>query len=313
MLTVRKTKFGKTRLVPLGPQLGRPWLSMQRGATQAPRPEGPFFTTRMGTTVKPDTLQHNFRILCDRAGIRRTDGANEQPRLHDLRHTFAVHRLTSWYRQGADVQRLLQHLSVYLGHVHIRHTQVYLSMTPELLHEASQRFEHYAGKEDNMTDSLAGPWVRRFLLEHLVGERNLARNTQKSYRDTLQLLLPFTARKARRPIDQLRVEDLSAERIRAFLHDLEEKRGCGPATRNQRLAAIHSLAHFIGLHSPRTRPLVRTGPGHPLQEGSPRHWSPTWRRTRWTPCWRHRTRARAQGRRDYAVLAVPVQHGCPGR
>ena len=97
--------------------------------------------------MKPDTLQHNFRILCDRAGIRRTDGAHEQPRMHDLRHTFAVHRLTSWYQQGADVQRLLHHLSVYLGHVHLRHTQVYLSMTPELLREASQRFERYAGKE----------------------------------------------------------------------------------------------------------------------------------------------------------------------
>jgi integrase/recombinase XerD len=64
-----------------------------------------------------------------------------------LRHTFAVHRLTSWYQQGADVQRLLHHLSVYLGHVHLRHTQVYLSTTPELLREASQRFERYAGKE----------------------------------------------------------------------------------------------------------------------------------------------------------------------
>ena len=92
------------------------------------------------------TLQQNFRILCDRAGIRRTD-TREQPRIHDLRHTFAVHRLTSWYQQGADVQRLLHHLSVYLGHVHLRHTQVYLSMTPELLREASQRFERYAGKE----------------------------------------------------------------------------------------------------------------------------------------------------------------------
>lgn len=111
--------------------------------------EATFFTTRMDSRVKPDTLQHNFRILCDRAGIRRIDGALEQPRLHDLRHTFAVHRLTSWYRQGADVQRLLQHLSVYLGHVHIRHTQVYLSMTPELLNEASQRFEHYVGREES--------------------------------------------------------------------------------------------------------------------------------------------------------------------
>ncbi len=129
VLTIRKTKFGKTRLVPFGPQLAQA-LARYAARTQAPGEEPTLFTTRMGTRVKPDTLQHNFRILCNRAGIHRTDGALEKPRLHDLRHSFAVHRLTSWYQQGADVQRLLQHLSVYLGHVHIRHTQVYLTMTP---------------------------------------------------------------------------------------------------------------------------------------------------------------------------------------
>jgi integrase/recombinase XerD len=148
VLTIRNTKFGKTRLVPFGPQLGQT-MAQCAARTQTLLKQTPFFTTRMGSGTKPDTLQHNFRILCNRAGIRRTDGAQEQPRLHDLRHTFAVHRLTSWYRQGADVQRLLQHLSVYLGHVHIRHTQVYLTMTPELLHEAGQRFERYALKEDH--------------------------------------------------------------------------------------------------------------------------------------------------------------------
>lgn len=67
-----------------------------------------------------------------------------------------------------------------------------------------------------MTDpTWLGPWVRRFLLEHLVGQRNLARNTQRSYRDTLRLLLPFVARLARKAIDQLHVEDLSTERVRA--------------------------------------------------------------------------------------------------
>lgn len=102
-----------------------------------------------------------------------------------------------------------------------------------------------------MTKSaLLGPWVRRFLLEYLIGERNLARNTQQSYRDTLRLLLPFAARRACKPIDRLEVEELSADHIRAFLQELEEMRGCSVATRNQRLAAIHSLAHFIGLHSP---------------------------------------------------------------
>ena len=100
-----------------------------------------------------------------------------------------------------------------------------------------------------MTDtSLLSPWIRRFLLEYLVTERNLARNTQKSYRDTLRLLLPVIARRARRSIERLRVEDLSADRIRDFLQSLEESRGCGISTRNQRLSAIHSLARFIGMH-----------------------------------------------------------------
>jgi site-specific recombinase XerD len=148
LLIVRQTKFDKTRLVPFGPQLGDV-LTRYDARTQACWPETPFFTTRTGTRVKPDTLQHNYRLLCSHAGVCRSDGARFQPRLHDLRHTFAVHRLTSWYQQGADVQRLLPLLSVYLGHVHIRHTQVYLSMTPELLHEASKRFEQYAGKEQH--------------------------------------------------------------------------------------------------------------------------------------------------------------------
>lgn len=97
-------------------------------------------------------------------------------------------------------------------------------------------------------DMLA-PWVRRFLLEHLVAERNLARNTQVSYRDTLTQALPFVARVATRPVDRLLVEDLSAKRIRAFLDHIEHDRGCGTLTRNHRLAALHSLARFIGTRS----------------------------------------------------------------
>ncbi len=102
-----------------------------------------------------------------------------------------------------------------------------------------------------MTDHTPlAPWVRRFLLEHLITERNLARNTQRSYRDTLRLLLPFIAEQTHKKIDQLAVGDLTPEHIRQFLLDLEERRQCGIATRNQRLSAIHSLAQFIGLHSP---------------------------------------------------------------
>lgn len=98
--------------------------------------------------------------------------------------------------------------------------------------------------------SALGPWVRRFLLEYLVAERNLARNTQVSYRDTLALLLPFVSRQAAVPIERLAVHDVSACRVRAFLDHIERERGCGVVTRNQRLGAIHSLARFVGMRSP---------------------------------------------------------------
>jgi integrase/recombinase XerD len=146
ILTIRNTKFGKTRLVPVGPQLNHVLAHYDRIGPRGRPADARFFMTKAGDHVEPDTLEYTFRVLRERTGIRRTD-TREQPRVHDLRHTFAVHRLTSWYQQGADVQRLLHHLSVYLGHVHLRHTQVYLSMTPELLREASHRFDRYAGKE----------------------------------------------------------------------------------------------------------------------------------------------------------------------
>jgi integrase/recombinase XerD len=102
-----------------------------------------------------------------------------------------------------------------------------------------------------MTDKmLLGSWVRRFLLEHLVGERNLARNTQRSYRDMLCLLIPFVSQNLGKKVDKLTVMDVGAELVRRFLGDLEETRGCGVTTRNQRLAALHAFARFVGQYSP---------------------------------------------------------------
>ena len=147
LLTIRLTKFFKTRLAPFGPKLHQVLLRYADGrGVPAAGDDAPFFATRKGARVNQCTLEGIFRRVCEHAGIRRSDGARYQPRLHDLRHAFAVHRLTSWYRQGLDVQKLLPHLSVYMGHVHLAATQVYLSMTPELLHEASTRFERYAGE-----------------------------------------------------------------------------------------------------------------------------------------------------------------------
>lgn len=97
---------------------------------------------------------------------------------------------------------------------------------------------------------LLGSWVRRFLLEHIVGERNLSANTQRSYRDTLAMLLPFLSAQAGRPLDRLEVIDLSASCVRLFLTHLEQKRHVSVTTRNQRLAGIRSLARFVAEHSP---------------------------------------------------------------
>ncbi len=115
---------------------------------------------------------------------------------------------------------------------------------------------------------LIGPWVRRFLLEHLSDERNLSRNTQRSYRDALSLLLPFVAVQKKKSVDRLCLRDLSAQLLKAFLDFLEKERGCTVRTRNQRLSAVHAVARFVAQHSPehiewcaeiRSVPLKRTG------------------------------------------------------
>jgi integrase/recombinase XerD len=87
---------------------------------------------------------------------------------------------------------------------------------------------------------LLGSWVRRFLVEYLVGERHFAENTRRSYRDTLALLIPFIATATKISVDRLRIGDLTADGVRQFLHHLEQSRGCCITTRNQRLAALHS-------------------------------------------------------------------------
>ena len=95
-----------------------------------------------------------------------------------------------------------------------------------------------------------GPWLRRFFEEYLVTERNLARNTQISYRDTFKLLLSFAADRLRKPVERLDVRDLGAELALVFLAHLEDQRACSPQSRNQRLTALRTFARFVGSRSP---------------------------------------------------------------
>ena len=94
-----------------------------------------------------DRNMQAFRKIRKKASVIRRDNSRYQPRLHDLRHTFAVHRLTAWYKEGSDVQKYLPILSEYLGHTRLSSTSVYLTMTPALLEEAGKLFQRYVFTE----------------------------------------------------------------------------------------------------------------------------------------------------------------------
>jgi len=101
-----------------------------------------------------------------------------------------------------------------------------------------------------MSKDLAGPWVRRFLIEYVIGERNYSSNTQHSYRDMFRLFLPFAARRSRCTMDQLPLARIQPKIIRAFTQHLEQVRHCGPSTINQRVTALRAWAAFVGANRP---------------------------------------------------------------
>ncbi len=147
VLTIRDSKFFKHRLVPVGMHLAEALRNHAARRRERPLPKGMASTVlanRDGTPLAGRTAQKALAKVIETAGIRhdRNDG-RRPPCLHSLRHAAAIHRLEAWYRQGADVQRLLPALSTWLGHANLDGTRVYLSLTPELLHQASVRFERH--------------------------------------------------------------------------------------------------------------------------------------------------------------------------
>jgi site-specific recombinase XerD len=149
VLTIRETKFFKSRLVPVGPDLCRvleEYIKHQWPAAYRTE-DAPLLGTIKNERILRQTAELVYKRLREEAGVHRSASARFQPRLHDFRHTFAIVRLVTWYREGKNVQRLLPHLATYLGHGRIRDTARYLTMTTELLQEASLCFERYARPE----------------------------------------------------------------------------------------------------------------------------------------------------------------------
>ena len=147
ILAIWDTKFFKSRLVPIGAKLAGALELYRTARRHLPMPVGSrstFFATRTGKAIPLARLEAAFVRLRNHADIRRPAQSRWQPRLHDLRHAFAVHRLIAWYRTGVDLHACLPLLATYLGHINLSGTQAYLTMTPELLAAAAQRFERYA-------------------------------------------------------------------------------------------------------------------------------------------------------------------------
>ena len=142
VLTIHRTKFGKTRLVPVHPSTRG---ALRRYADQRdriyPTPSTPsFFLGERGTRLTWWIVRWTFVQLSKHIGLRKPTDSHG-PRLHDFRHRFAVQTLLEWYRAGVDVEQRIPHLAAYLGHTHVTDTYWYLSAVPELMQLVVDRLE----------------------------------------------------------------------------------------------------------------------------------------------------------------------------
>lgn len=141
LLTIQHAKFDRQRLVPLHPSATnalRRYALTRDHLCREPRTDR-FFLANSGGPISPSAAQVTFRGLTAAAGLRGVTGG---PRIHDLRHTFAVRTLIDWQRRGVDVSTYLPLLSTYLGHVEPKNTYWYLTAVPELMQAAADRLEH---------------------------------------------------------------------------------------------------------------------------------------------------------------------------
>lgn len=146
LLTIRRTKFGKSRLIPIHSSTQdrlRQYASLRDQVFSRPRTPS-FFVSDRGMRLVDCNVRWTFVKLSRQIGLR---GLSDSygPRLHDFRHRFAVKTLLHWYRTGADVEANLPYLATYLGHVHVNDTYWYLSAIPELLEFAIMRLDQPEG------------------------------------------------------------------------------------------------------------------------------------------------------------------------
>ena len=149
MLTVRQSKFAKSRQLPLHPSTVAALRRYRRTRTRHLKvtAEMPFFVTNKGKAPSSRQVHRVFAELREKLGwVNR--GAHHAPRIHDLRHAFAVRRVMLWHEQGTDIDQAMLALSTYMGHVKISNTYWYLTAVPELMALAAEKFECFANTQE---------------------------------------------------------------------------------------------------------------------------------------------------------------------
>jgi integrase/recombinase XerD len=161
VIKIRGERFSRARSIPIGPDLQ---VKLRRHIRLARKPflSPHFFLGKNGKAISCDTIRASFQKLRRLAGIQRHDDAIYQFRMHDLRPTFAVHRLTSWLKQGADLNRLLPALAAYIGQVGLGSTERYLAMTPERFRKQLVKLNPQRRRKRRWRDN---PALMKFLAE----------------------------------------------------------------------------------------------------------------------------------------------------
>jgi site-specific recombinase XerD len=258
ILTIRDSKFGKSRLIPLHASSLNVLsdYGARRDLLFAHRKTPYFFCSRLDGRLDEGQVRRVFYVISRQIGIRGAS-ASRGPRLHDFRHRFAVQTLLHWHRTGEDVRRRLPILSTYLGHRHVTDTYWYGDWHARTDGDGGAAAGQALGG-NLMKDAVGFPTLlEMFFTRRLIAQRRASPHTIASYRDTFRLLLQFAQKQLAKAPSRLTMEDLNAPFLGAFLDHLETTRTNGARSRNLRLTAIRSFFRFAALETPQHSGLIQ--------------------------------------------------------
>jgi integrase/recombinase XerD len=163
VITVQRSAHARRRTIPIGSDVHELLTTYLDSPIRRKFRNGNLFLTTKGTPVHPATLNAQFRVIRRNANVVRLDGFRFQPRLHDLRSTFAVHRIAAWYEQGLDAEELLPALGAYLGQLGLVSMNRHISLTPEHYrkHLAGASGSRDSRKRGDKANALTAEFLRR--------------------------------------------------------------------------------------------------------------------------------------------------------